>query len=268
MPSSSTIDIPHVSIHDHKIGVHGPKDSTHTKGQFIGLESINNNNPSKLIRAKAYLYQYEKFDAQAYLLDSAFQLLNTLELADSFQEHIHLFYLKKDDVSILNVCNSLGDLKLDKISYDNADAWTAYRIAQAHQNQGLSSKQTIAYYQKAVDLAPYVLDFRLKLADMYTNIQSYALAEKEYRSLLAQFSKHESAWCNLGFVLLQQGQNLAAMECYDKALGLNPQHIQALMNKASLLLIEGQIDKGKLYLKRILEIDPQNIKVENLLSAL
>ena len=68
--------------------------------------------------------------------------------------------------------------------------------------------------------------------------------------------------------MLQQGQNLAAMECYDKALGLNPQHIQALMNKASLLLIEGQIDKGKLYLKRILEIDPQNIKVENLLSAL
>lgn len=268
MPSSSTIDIPHVSIHDHKIGVHGPKDSTHTKGQFIGLESINNNNPSKLIRAKAYLYQYEKFDAQAYLLDSAFQLLNTLELADSYQEHIHLFYLKKDDVSILNVCNSLADLKLDKISYDNADAWTAYRIAQAHQNQGLSSKQTIVYYQKAVDLAPYVLDFRLKLADMYTNIQSYALAEKEYRSLLAQFSKHENAWCNLGFVLLQQGQNLAAMECYDKALGLNPQHIQALMNKASLLLIEGQIDKGKLYLKRILEIDPQNIRVENLLSTL
>ena len=268
MPSSSTIDIPHVSIHDHKIGIHTQKDSVQTKGEFIGLEAINNANPSKLIRAKAYLYQYEKFDAQPYLLDSAINLLNAIPLEESYQERIHFYYLKKDDISILNICNSIEDLKLEKVSYDNAHAWTAYRIAQAHQNQGLSNSQSIYYYQMAVDLAPYVLDFRLKLADMYSAMKSYALAEKEYRSLLAQFSKHENAWCNLGYVLLQQGKNQLAMECYEQALTLNPQHIQSMLNKASLMILEGEINKGKLYLKRILDIDPNNDRVEYLLSTL
>ena len=95
MPSSSTIDIPHVSIHDHKIGIHNTKDTIVTKGKFIGLEAINNVNPSKLIRAKAYLYQYEKFDVQPYLLDSALNLLNSIELEKSFKERIHLCFLKK-----------------------------------------------------------------------------------------------------------------------------------------------------------------------------
>ena len=268
MPSSSTIDIPHVSIHDHKIGIHNTKDTIVTKGKFIGLEAINNANPSKLIQAKAYLYQYEKFDSQPYLLDSALNLLNSIALEKSFKERIHLYFLKQDDIAILNICNSLENMKLDKMSYDNSDAWTAYRIAQAHQNQDLGISQTLFYYRKAVELAPYVLNFRLKLADMYSNTNSFALAENEYRTLLAQFSKHESAWCNLGYVLLKQGQNQSAMECYNKALQLNPQHIQSLLNKASLLILDGDFNKGKLYLKRILDIEPNNSKAVYLLSTL
>ena len=267
MPSSSTIDIPHVSIHDHKIGIHNLKDTLHAKGEFIGLEAVNNSNPSKITRAKAYLYQYEKFDSQPYLLDSALSLLNSISLEKSFKERIHLYYLKEDDISILNICNSLDDLSLDKKSYDNSDAWTAYRIAQSYQNQGLS-KQSLSFYQISVDLSPYVLDFRLKLADMYSSLLLYPEAEKEYRTLLAQFSKHENAWCNLGYVLLQQGQQQAALDCYNNALDLNPQHIQSLLNKASLMILKGEISKGMLYLKRILDIDPDNAKVEYLLCTL
>ena len=239
-----------------------------TKGKFIGLESVNNANPSKLTRAKAYLYQYEKFDAQPYLLDSALNLLNSISLEKSYKERIHLFFLKQDDIAILNICNSIKDLSLDKMSYDNNDAWTAYRIAQAHQNQELGISKTLFYYQKAVELAPYVLDFRLKLADMYSITNSFELAEKEYQILLSQFSKHESAWCNLGYVLLKQGQKQAAMECYDKALHLNSRHIQSLLNKASLLILDGDFNKGKLYLKRILDIEPNNSKALYLLSTL
>ena len=58
------------------------------------------------------------------------------------------------------------------------------------------------------------------------------------------------------------------MECYDKALKLNPQHIQSLLNKASLLILDGDFNKGKLYLKRILDIEPNNSKAVYLLSTL
>ena len=36
----------------------------------------------------------------------------------------------------------------------------------------------------------------------------------------------------------------------------------------SLMILKGEISKGKLYLKRILDIDPDNAKVEYILSTL
>ena len=83
-----------------------------------------------------------------------------------------------------------------------------------------------------------------------------------------EFSKNENVWCNLGYVLAQKNNFDEANSCYDKALALNPVHIQSLLNKASLLIIQGDINKGKLYLNRILELDPNNTKVTYLLSTL
>ena len=268
MPASSTIDIPHVSIHDHKIGVHLPKDSLSTKGDFIGLEAINNPSPHLLTRAKAYLYQYEKFDAQDYLLDSASYLLHKIDIESSYHDLIHLYYLKKDFSSLVNVSKSVEDLlsKLNKTSYSNSHAWTSFRIAYSYEK--LKSNLALDYYKKAVELAPYVLKFRLKLGDFYSNSQDLDNAEKHYRLILDEFSKNENVWCNLGYVLVQKNNFDEANSCYDKALALNPVHIQSLLNKASLLIILGDINKGKLYLNRILEIDSNNEKVKSIITSL
>jgi len=268
MPSSSTIDIPHVSIHDHKIGIHLPKDSVVSKGKFIGLEAINNPNPHFLTRAKAYLYQYEKFDAQDYLLDSAYILLQKLNIETTYHDLIHLYYLKKDFSSLVNVSKSIDGLLslLNEKSYSNSHAWTSFRIAYAYEMLGANLAK--AYYQKAVELAPFVLKFRLKLADYYSKTLELDKAEEEYRTILEEFSKNENVWCNLGFVLAQKNDFEAANQCYDKALSLNPVHIQSLLNKASLLIIQGDISKGKLYLNRILEIDSTNEKVKSIMSSL
>ena len=268
MPASSTIDIPHVSIHDHKIGVHLPKDSLSTKGDFIGLEAINSPSPHMLTRAKAYLYQYEKFDAQDYLLDSASNLLYKIDIESSYHDLIHLYYLKKDFSSLVNVSKSVEDLlsKLNKTSYSNSHAWTSFRIAYSYDK--LKSNLALDYYKKAVELAPYVLKFRLKLGDFYSNSQDLDNAEKHYRLILDEFSKNENVWCNLGYVLVQKNNFDEANSCYDKALALNPVHIQSLLNKASLLIVQGEINKGKLYLNRILEIDSNNKKVKSIMSSL
>ena len=75
MPSSGSIDIPHVSVHDHYI--RKPQSKTITKKdkqalkEFIGLYAINEKNPKPFIKAKAYLNQYEKFEPRSYYLDSA-----------------------------------------------------------------------------------------------------------------------------------------------------------------------------------------------------
>ncbi|MGC6470887.1 MAG: tetratricopeptide repeat protein [Flavobacteriales bacterium] len=269
MPTSGTLDIPHVTIHDHKIAVHNNKgDSISTKGQFIGLKAVNNSNPSKLIRAKAYLYQFEKFDGLNYYLDSAQIILNNIDLNTSFKERIHLYYLKKDFNSVVNTVKSFDNIlqRLNQPSYTNEDAWTAYRIAFAYEK--LQSPNAIDFYLRATELAPYVIDFRLKLADFYSSKDNYTMAEKEYRFILSEFSKNEQAWCNLGFILFKKGELDDALSCYNEALSLNPKHIQTLTNMASLYLFQGNIKEGKLYLEQIIELDPKNNKINELMGRL
>lgn len=266
MPSSSTIDIPHVTIHDHNIGIHTTSDSLSTKGAFVGLEAINHANPSLLTRARAYIYQFEKFDAQLYMLDSAYALLEPLDISTSFQDLIHLYYLKQDYHLVVNVSQSVASLVdlLNQTSYSNTHAWTSYRIAYSYQQ--LESPSALAFFQKAVELAPYVIKFRMALADFYSNNRQLKQAEAQYRKVIDEFSKHENAWCNLGFVLVQQNQLEEGMRCYDKALALNPRHVQSLLNKASLLIFQGKIEQGRVYLERVLEIQPNNQTVHQLMA--
>ena len=65
MPNSTSTDIMHVSITDHKIGIHNEFNSI--KGEFIGLISINNEKPTNLSKARAYLKHYESFEANLFI---------------------------------------------------------------------------------------------------------------------------------------------------------------------------------------------------------
>ena len=77
MPNSSSIDIPHVSITDHKISI--PKEMKKKEfGNFLGLFAINNSNPTNLSKAKAYLKRYESFEQIESYLDSAFSILRNV----------------------------------------------------------------------------------------------------------------------------------------------------------------------------------------------
>ena len=82
------------------------------------------------------------------------------------------------------------------------------------------------------------------------------------------YQKLYDDFANLGWDYTCNRMSRSAMECYDKALHLNSRHIQSLLNKASLLILDGDFSKGKLYLNRILDIEPNNSKALYLLSTL
>ena len=77
MPESSSSDIMHVSITDHKIGIHA--NNKKEKGKFLGLYAINNPNPTNLSKAKAYLKRFESFEPELVYLDSALYYLENSE---------------------------------------------------------------------------------------------------------------------------------------------------------------------------------------------
>ena len=265
MPKSSSIDIPHVTITDHKIGIHN-FNLDDKKGPFLGLFPVNNSNPDFKTLAIAYIQHFEKFSQENYLLDSASFYLNKYQKKEVFNEWIHLYFLDQDYLSIINLVYSLEkDVILNKVSYDNEHAWTLYRIGEAFFKQKQWSS-SVLYYQESVNLAPFVLDFRLKLALGFTQEKNFKKAIEEYEWIIKEFPKMEIAWANLGFVYFQIGELDQANYCYDQCLDLNPRHLQTLLNKAALYLVLENFQEVVLYLEQILDIYPSHPKAIQLLE--
>lgn len=268
MPKSSTIDIPHVSISDHKIGIH-KKDSIKTKGKFIGLKPINNSEPSDKLFAKAYISQFEKFDSSPYLLDSAYHYIKRLDILIDFDCYIHYYFLANDYKAILNIVEFVPSIldSLNQKDFQNEDAWTAYRIAEAYSKFYLYDT-SLKYYNKSCDLAPYVLDFNLKLADAYFNLKMFELAQKKYEYVINEFSKNEVAYCNLAYILMSKGDMQGAMNKLRIAREINPRHIQTLLNMTSCHMFANNINLAKQSLLEILEIDSNNSRANYLLDQI
>ena len=114
MPSSSSSDIPHVTITDHKISIPKilGKNNYNTDREFLGLFAINNDNPTNLSKAKAYLKRYESFEANPLYLDSAYVFLKQTLKTESYPYYIQYYYLKNDYYSIVNYHLSLSNICL------------------------------------------------------------------------------------------------------------------------------------------------------------
>ncbi len=265
MPKSGSIDIPHVTVTDHYIRVPQEKKKAEELKQFLGLYNVNNSKPSKRSRIRAYIQQYEKFTPDPQFLDSALAILKTADQSDwekYYIEKVNIYFLKKEYNQIIGDVLLFGGKdyilrKLNKTSYDNQHAWTAYRIGESNYNIG-GIQEASEFYKKAVDLAPYVLDFQNKYGVSLVRLNKLEEAKKVFEFIILEDSKNAEAYSNLGFVNLRLLNVDVAREMYEKALVLNPDYIQALLNSAGLELHLNNVEEAKPYINRVLEIEPNN----------
>ena len=275
MPKSGSIDIPHVTVHDHYIRKPMTKKDKVGIKEFIGLYAINEKQPSAIIKAKAYLNQFEKFENKLYYLDSAaFYLKDKTEndLKINFEPLVQLNFNKNDFNKIVNYVNRLSDNYLlsnvlIKKSYSNDDAWTSYRIGEAFYNLG-DNQRAINYYKNAVTLAPYGLDFKTKYGAALAAKGLLPNAEKEFIEILKENPKHVSALTNLGYVKLAQGQVQEAEKLYFKALALDPDYEALLLNIAGLYAYKKEFKKSELYLLKLLKRNPNNKQAQQALAQI
>ncbi len=272
MPKSGSIDIPHVTVHDHFIRKPITKKDKQALKEFIGLYAINEKNPSSYTKAKAYLNQYEKFEQKPYYLDSAGTYLKTKTIED-LKNNIHLLvqleFTKKNYNQIILYVSRLTDhyllnTKLIKTSFSNEDAWTSYRIAEAFYNTNNKEKALI-YLKKANALAPLALDFKNKLASALASNGLVAEAEKEYQELLNEYPKHVSALTNLGYIKLTKGDVKSCELYYNKALALDPDYEPLLLNLAGFYAYKKNYKQSQKYLLRLLKKNPNNLQAKQAL---
>lgn len=263
MPKNNTIDIPHVTTTDHYIrrGV-DIKTKTAIK-EFVTLACINNPQSDKQSRGEAFLNYYEKFVHDARYLDSAKFYLDDKSDAtflSNYEALVRWSYLKQDYNKVINYASrkaNTNDKRNPKV-IDREVGWTCYRIAESYQQLG-DLKAALAYYQSAVTNLPYQLDFRIKLAGILDEMGNAEAARKEYLLILQEDPQNVSALVNYGYLLAASYQQTAeADKLYDKALSLDPDHIQALLNKTGTSVLKGDLVAARGFLSRALKLDPSN----------
>jgi hypothetical protein len=265
MPSSGAIDIPHVSVHDHYIRKPISKTEKEKIKVFVGLFSINEKNPSALTKAKAYINQYDKFEQNKSYLDSAAYLLRdkskeSLE-ANSYAL-IHLYFIKNDFDQLIALVNTLGEpylleKKFIHQNFENTDAWAVYRIAEAfyYKNQ---LPRAIKWFEQAIKLAPYNLDFRNKMGSAYAKANNLNAAISQYEFIIKENPKKVNAYTNLAYIRLVQGATNEAENLLKRGYALDPDDEQLLLNYAQFYLIKNDKVNASKLLKQLLEKHPTN----------
>jgi tetratricopeptide (TPR) repeat protein len=273
MPSNSTTDIPHVSVHDHRIGLHRPKISKEGMKKFLGINCINNPDVDKETKALAFIQYVEKFGFEISLLDSAMNYLSNKSSADirkNFKALVHIAYLRNDVSSLRNYLKNVPDAMslVQSKSYDNRDAWTAYRIAELLKKSGESSAAG-QWFKRAYDLAPLHAEFANKYASDLAEQQQLGEAAKLFVMITKEHPEFAPAWSNYGYLVLLRDRNTTlAHQLIDKAIQLDPDYEQGLLNKAAVFLVEGKANEARQLVLKILKINPDNVQAKQALSRL
>jgi Tfp pilus assembly protein PilF len=235
MPSSGTIDIPHVTVHEHYI--RKPKPQVKNTGKLVGLRCITNKNPDILTETRAYISYFEKFDPHPLYLQKAKKKSEDLDekQAEHLKTLVHLYYISKDYPKIISLIENKTD------SYD---AWTAYRVAKAYEH-GANLEKSMEWFEKVLDKEPGNLDFLLQYSVILIKTKQYRKAEEMLDKLNKLYSKNAESWAYLGMVKLQANELVLAKQYFLKALALDPDLMVALQNLKNLYQFTGNAEEVK-----------------------
>ena len=222
MPKSSTIDIPHVSITDHKISIHN--DNNIEKGSFLSLECINNDSPTNLSKAKAYLKHYESFDNNILLLDSSKMFLDRCDIHESFPFYIQYYYLKKEYIKCVKFSDSINLDEYCNIFTDNVLGLTNFRIGDSYRELNLLDK-SYEYFKKSLDFSPLNLEYLLKTAVIEIELSKFEISKNRLKMIINLNPNYTRAHYNLGLIYLNEFKDtINAKICFEKVKQLNPDY--------------------------------------------
>lgn len=274
MPPSTATDIPHVTVHDHYIRKPSKSKAAQlAESEFLGLYAINAEDPKPESKALAYLQHFERFGARPYLLDSARFFLDRLPQDHDQRLYLETLYhhLAKQPAALVSLMSQEDwqavDKKLVERESENRHAWTAYRIGEALVKAG-QSERARNYFQRAVFLAPFIMDFRNKLAAQYQAAGLRDSARYHYQQILLEQPRHREALNNLGFMWLEKGDAQRAQPLLEEAVRLYPDYLLAWENLAQVYLQVGNQKALKRCLQAVVRLDPANTEARKYLTNL
>jgi len=163
-------------------------------------------------------------------------LLNYLELqvvqGDYLEALKALKFLAQADYpeSSYKLCLQMVKLRLKKLhSIDDALICARTLVASGYMNE---SEQAI---QVALDIEPESLTVKTELAQIYLSSGNFPLAIQVSQELIQSDKSNIKAWSTLGSALrLKGGQDELAYKAHQKALSIDPEYYQSLLDSFAL----------------------------------
>lgn len=246
MPKSGTEDIPHVTVHDHKIGVYSDN-GTKAKGPVIGLYSVNNKNPDTKTLIKAYLTYYEKFDALPVYQQKAETLLKEV---NDYELRIHLYYQRQQWDKIIKLADG----------YEFANditGHTCFRLGKAYAESN-SVDYAVNWLELAVLKEPSEFAFKSELGSQLIKKRDYKTAETVLLEAMKQYDNYVPAYNNLGYLYIILGQYSKAKSTLLTSLKLDPDNVLGKENLVLLYSLLKDEKSEKVWLQSILKQNPKH----------
>lgn len=187
-----------------------------------------------------------------------------------FHDLVRLAFLENDFSRVKQLEGIHGSAlkSLHARSFENKDAWTAYRIGESFNRMG-QGMAALPYFERAYELAPLHSEFANKYA---TSLAAGNQAHKAISILqksIDEYPKHAPTHSNLGYLLLTtKGDTSSARRHYDLALSLDPDYEQVNLNKAGLLILRGRKKEAFYLLRDFIKRKPESTKAADLLNML
>lgn len=259
MPISGTSDIPHVSIHDHRIQIPKLKITLPSK-VFDGLNCIHTKQSTIQSRVEAFLNYVEKFDGETSALDSVPTYIAT-DKKGLGHYWIRYYFIQHDYFKLIQF------IQKENMNTNELNHWEQYCVAEAFANTGQYSEALI-WINSALKTQTLNLDYLQRKAAWLIVAQQLDEAEHLLLQICATNPYLEESWVNLGFLQVQKQQFENAMQSYGKALALNPDYEQALLNRAALYHILKQDSKALKDLYHLQALNPKRDEVAELIKEL
>lgn len=272
MPLNTTTDIPHVRVHDHRIAVpHKMSPAGNTTKILKAINCIHEASPPDLVLAQAFINYVEKFNMSPVLLDSALKYIDReSDKLLTAPYRIHVLFLRKQFNEIVALVAGEKGLKekVNRPSFDNRDAWTAYRIGEAYVAAGILH-EAISWYAKAVNLAPYHAEFCNKYGSTLATSGKVPDAYKVFSELIREHPEYAPGYANLGYLLLVRDRNVSrAGELIRRALSLDPDYEMGWLNLAAVEMAGGDRASAIKAIEKVLSINPGNTQAREGLRRL
>lgn len=254
MPASDTRDIPHVTVHDHRIQRPKEMGTPLPSGEAVDLYAVNNPNPSPAMMAKAYVSWFEKFEANPRWLAKADSLMARYPEQMDAQIRIQLAYMQSNPNQVLAVSQS--------VELSSCDAWTAYRIGKSLDQTGQLEK-AIEAYKRAYEALPLYSDFGAEYANSLLRAKRLGEAQMVLNTLLRQQPKNEWLWLNKGLLASLQNRSSEAIQAWNTLLSLNPDHLQGHLYLSEWYEKQGKLGAALIHAESAFKRHPFDTEAEN-----